>query len=252
MNLAVNARDAMPAGGRLSIATANMMIDERYAMMHVDMHPGPYVMIGVEDNGQGMNREVQARIFEPFFTTKLAGKGSGLGLATVYSIVKQHDGCIDVYSEPGQGTNFKIYFPATMETAGESVQQQPLEEARYGGETILVVDDEAAIRQMIVDSLSPFGYKLLGAANGEEALRVAEQFSGSIDLLLTDIIMPGMSGTELAERMLQKRPVTRILFMSGYLDARDDVHELVDTGKNFLAKPIMPSTLMKKLREILG
>ncbi|MBI4793307.1 MAG: response regulator [Deltaproteobacteria bacterium] len=252
MNLAVNARDAMPDGGRLSIATANIMIDERYAMMHVDMHPGPYVMVGVEDNGQGMSREVQARIFEPFFTTKLAGKGSGLGLATVYSIVKQHNGCIDVYSEPGQGTYFKIYFPATMEAAREPDQQQPREEVRYGGETILVVDDETAIRQMIVDSLSPFGYKLLGAANGEEALRVAEQFSGSIDLLLTDIIMPGMSGTELAERMLQKRPTTRILFMSGYLDARDDVHELVDTGKNFLAKPIMPSTLMKKLREILG
>ena len=142
--------------------------------------------------------------------------------------------------------------PATRETAREPDQEQSPEEARYGGETILVVDDEAAIRQMIVDSLSPFGYKLLGAANGEEALRLAEQFSGTIDLLLTDLVMPGMYGTELAERILQKWPATRILFMSGYLDARDDVNELVDAGKNFLAKPIMPSTLMKKLREMIG
>jgi PAS domain S-box-containing protein len=252
MNLAVNARDAMPGGGRLSIATTDMMVDERYAMMHVDMHPGPYVLIVVEDNGQGMSREVQARIFEPFFTTKQAGKGSGLGLATVYSIVRQHNGCIDVYSEPDRGTTFKIYFPAVPGAAGEQQRQQLREEARRGSETILVVDDEAAIRQMIVDSLSPFGYKLLGAANGEEALRVAEQFSGSIDLVLTDLIMPGISGTELAARLLVKWPATRILFMSGYLDARDDVNDLVDMENNFLAKPVMPSTLMKKLREIFG
>jgi PAS domain S-box-containing protein len=249
MNLTVNARDAMPEGGRLAITTADIMIDEHYARMHVDMKAGPYVMIAVADNGQGMSREIQERIFEPFFTTKQAG--TGLGLATVYSIVKQHSGAINVYSEINKGTTFKIYFPAVKEEAGVVERQPRSAEARHGNEAILVVDDEAGIRQMIVDSLSPFGYRLLGAANGEEALQVAEQFSGNIDVLLTDILMPGMYGTELAARLQKKWPAIKVLFMSGYLEIREQESDLVDMEKNFLAKPIMPSTLTRKLREIL-
>jgi len=249
MNLTVNARDAMSGGGSLAITTENMMIDNHYARMHVGMQAGPYVMIAVSDNGHGMTREIQERIFEPFFTTKQAG--TGLGLATVYSIVKQHGGAINVYSEISRGTTFKIYFPAIQEEAKVLDRLQPAEKARHGSETILVVDDEASIRQMIVDSLSTHGYRLIGAANGEEALQAAEKFSGNIDLLLTDIIMPGMYGTELAARLLQKRPDMKVLFMSGYLEIREQENDLIDMGKNFMGKPIMPSNLMKKLREIL-
>ncbi|MFH1216712.1 MAG: ATP-binding protein [Pseudomonadota bacterium] len=251
MNLAVNARDAMPTGGRLSIRTGNVMVDKQYARMHVNMASGPYVMLALSDNGHGMDNETKSRIFEPFFTTKQAGKGTGLGLATVYSIVKQHKGFIDVYSEPGKGTTFKLYFPATGETVAQLEREQDGEGPRYGNETILVVDDEAIIRQIVVDSLSPLGYTLLGAASGEEALSVAESYPGTIDLLLTDIIMPGMDGNRLAGKIREKRPDIRLLFMSGYLDVKDERNGLLDTEKNFLPKPVMPSTLMRKLREVL-
>lgn len=251
MNLAVNARDAMPSGGRMTIRTGNVMVDKQYARSQVDMAPGPYVMLAVSDNGHGMDREVREHIFEPFFTTKQSGKGTGLGLATVYSIVKQHKGFIDVYSEPDKGTTFKLYFPATGETAVQLEHEKDGESPRYGNETILVVDDESIIRQIVVDSLEPFGYTLLGAACGEEALRVADSYPGHIDLLLTDIIMPGMDGSSLAAKLLKKRPDIKLLFMSGYLDVKADSSGLVDSEKNFLSKPVMPSTLMRKLRETL-
>ncbi|MBI5557351.1 MAG: response regulator [Deltaproteobacteria bacterium] len=252
MNLVVNARDAMPAGGRISIGTANVMIDKEYARLHVNMKPAAYVVITVADTGHGMSREVRERIFEPFFTTKQPGMGTGLGLATVYNIVKQHNGYIDVDSETGKGTTFRIIFPVTTEAAKAIERPAEPEESGRGNETILVVDDEPAILRMVVDSLSPLGYKLLGAASGEEALEVAEQFSGGIDLLLTDIIMPGMYGTELASRIVRRWPETRVLFMSGYLDAGGGESDIAVTEKNFLVKPVMPSSLMKKIREVFS
>ncbi|MFZ5760067.1 MAG: ATP-binding protein [Thermodesulfobacteriota bacterium] len=252
MNLAVNARDAMPSGGRLTISTANVQVDSHYARSHLDVEAGPYVMLTVTDNGRGMAPEVQEHVFEPFFTTKQAGKGTGLGLATVYNIVKQHKGFIDLVSEPETGTSFKLYFPATGEAMVQVEEQREERILRYGNETILVVDDEAIIRQIVVDSLAPLGYTLLGAASGEEALQVAASYPGPIDLLFTDLIMPGMDGAALAEKLREIRPGIKLLFMSGYLDVKADRNTLIDSERNFLSKPVMPSNLMRKLREILG
>ncbi|GBE32459.1 blue-light-activated protein [bacterium BMS3Bbin05] len=250
MNLVVNARDAMPCGGSLIIETADADLDEEYAKSHEGARPGSYVMLSLTDTGEGMSREVQERIFEPFFTTKGLGKGTGLGLATVYGIVKQHNGYIWVYSEPGKGTMFKIYLPVAggeVEEAGE--KECPV--VVRGTETVLVVDDEPTIRKLIADTLQPLGYRLLEASCGGEALQTGDTFEGKIDLLLTDVIMPGMNGHELADALKIKRPEIDVIFMSGYPDDVITYHGVLKRGETFIQKPLTPRRLALKIREVL-
>jgi len=249
MNLAVNARDAMPNGGRLVIETDNVELDEEFAKSHEGVAPGPYVMLTVTDNGTGMSREVQEKIFEPFFTTK-GEKGTGLGLSTIYGIVKQHGGRISVYSEPAVGTTFKIYLPSTVE-AGEEAGPGDHDFRLKGTETILVVDDEPSIRRLIVDTLQPLGYKLLEASNGREALQVSGSSEGEIDLLLTDIVMPEMNGIELSHAIRESRPEIKVVYTSGYTDSAIFKNETFNDRTSFLQKPITPKRLMSKLKTIL-
>ncbi len=250
MNLAVNARDAMPCGGRLTIETADEELDEEYAGIHEGVTPGSYVVLSIKDTGEGMTREVQERLFEPFFTTKGIGKGTGLGLATVYGIVKQHNGHIWVYSEPGKGSIFKVYFPVTDEAA-EAVFPAEIAAVPQGTETVLVVEDEASIRKLIVETLRPLGYNVLDASCGEEALQISDTTEGAIDLLLTDVIMPGMSGKELSAVVKEKRPGIKVLYMSGYTDESIAQRGILDPGITFIQKPLTPGKLAKKLREVL-
>ena len=250
LNLVVNARDAMPYGGRLTIETGSVLLDEEYARHHQGVSPGPFVMIGITDTGEGMSPEVQERIFDPFFTTKGLGLGTGLGLATVYGIVKQHGGHIFVYSEIGIGSTFKIYLPEVQEE--ESPKSRRSRTAlQQGTETVLVVDDEAAIRRLVFDSLQPLGYRVLEAASGEEALKLASSATDGIDLLLTDVIMPGMNGKDLGQRILNLTSKTKVLFMSGYTDTAIASGGILDPGVNLLHKPLVPSTLSARIREVL-
>jgi len=249
MNLAVNARDAMPEGGRLIIETSDVTLDESYAISHEEIIPGPYVMIAVSDNGTGMTKEVQEKIFEPFFTTKKAGIGTGLGLAMIYGIVKQHHGYIYVYSEPGKGTTFKIYLPAVQKDVIKAEKEKvPLLE---GNETILVVDDDPFISKLAVDMLTPLGYRLLRARNGETALKTSDAFEGSIDVLLTDVVMPGMNGKELAEAFLRRRPGAKVVFMSGYTPDVIAHRSIIEKETAFIQKPLTLYKLAGKLREVL-
>ncbi len=250
LNLAVNAKDAMPFGGRLTIETADTEIDEEYSVQHENAKPGSYVLMAVSDTGEGMSREVQEKIFEPFFTTKRVGIGTGLGLSTVYGIVKQHNGHIAVETKPGEGTIFKIFLPMTQQDIEETRQEEPGDIPR-GTETILVVDDDSHIRRLIVDVLEPLGYRLLEAASGEEALQVSDTFKETIDLLLTDVILPRMNGGELAERLKSERPDTKVIFMSGYTDDLTARHNVRGPGFGFIQKPLTPSKLGKTLREVL-
>jgi PAS domain S-box-containing protein len=252
VNIAVNSRDAMPNGGKLTIETDNVTLDETYAARHVGVTPGEYVMLAVSDTGIGMTREVKEHLFEPFFTTKDAGKGIGLGLATCYGIVKQNGGNIWVYSEPGRGTTFKIYFPRV---ALEAEALPMRDESGYlprGTETVLLVEDDPAVRTMAVRVLWEQGYTVLEAGNGEEALETAREHEGkTIHLLLTDVVIPQRGGKGLADCLRAERPDTKVLFMSGYPGEAVVHHGVLDSGTAFLHKPFSPSVLARKVREVL-
>lgn len=252
MNLAVNARDAMPQGGKLTLETDNIYLDEDYARRHVSVVPGEYVMLAVSDTGNGMDVETQAHIFEPFFTTKAVGKGTGLGLATVYGIVKQSGGNIWVYSEAGHGTTFKIYLPRVASQQVETAESKAdLDELPKGAETILLVEDEQMVRSLTCHILELCGYTVLEAQNGIEASAVCEKSECKIDMLMTDVVMPLMGGRELAERLAQTHPQLRVLFTSGYTDDAIVRHGVIETGTNFIQKPFTPNALAHKVREVL-
>jgi two-component system, cell cycle sensor histidine kinase and response regulator CckA len=248
MNLAINAHDAMPGGGRLSIETANADMDAEYARVHAGARPGAYVCLTVTDSGHGMTKEVQARVFEPFYTTKEAGKGTGLGLATVYGIVKQSEGFIYVYSEPGQGTTFKIYFPRVEGEPQRTVEPAPVSR---GSETVLLVEDEEILRALVHELLESSGYRVIVASDPAHALEAAAQHEGDIHLLLTDVVMPGMNGRELARQVKERRPGLRVLYMSGYTEDAIAHRGVLDTGAFLISKPFSQDTLARRLREAL-
>ena len=251
MNLCLNARDAMPKGGKLTIETSNAHLGEELASRYVSISAGPYVMLAVSDTGCGMDAETQARIFEPFFTTKEVGKGTGLGLATVYGIVKQSGGSIWVYSEVGRGTTFKIYLPR----ADAPVERVAVDADRFelskGDETVLLVEDEDVVREMATEILRASGYHVLEATHGDEALSLAEQYAGEIHLMLTDVVMPQMGGRELADQLTPLRRDMKVLYMSGYTDDAIVHHGVLEVGTAFIAKPFSVDALSRKVREVL-
>ncbi len=252
MNLVVNARDAMPSGGKLTIETANVELDETYSYSHISVTPGHYVELSISDTGVGISREMQENIFEPFFTTKEKGKGTGLGLSTVYGIVKQSGGNIWVYSEPGQGATFKIYLPRVEEELDDVKLQRNVHLLPRGSETILLVEDEASVRDLAVRLLKQQGYTVWEAANGEEALRIVHEHAGErIHLLLTDVVMPQVGGKDLAERLKSSMPDLRVLFTSGYTDDAIVHRGMLAPGIDFLQKPFSLATLTQKVREVL-
>jgi PAS domain S-box-containing protein len=251
MNLAVNARDAMPDGGMLTIETARIDLDRDYAAERPGVTPGPYVMIGMSDNGSGMDQETRARIFEPFFTTKVKGKGTGLGLSTVYGVVKQHGGNIWVYSEPGMGTNFKIYLPATDETVVPQEPKQHTEMVAARGETVLVVEDEASLRKLACRILLRNNFTVLEAKDEEDAIAIAGRNIEPIQLLLTDVVMPVMKGTEVFRRVSEYHPGIRVLYMSGYSENVIAHHGVLKEGVHFLQKPFTAENLLEKVRNTL-
>lgn len=249
MNLAVNARDAMPRGGRLTIQTKNAELDEEFTE-RPSKRTAPHVMLAVSDTGSGIDKETLAKIFDPFFTTKEQGKGTGLGLSTVYGIVKQSDGHVFVYSEVGKGTTFKIFLPrvdAPVQQEGEVSPPVPA----TGTETVLVVEDEETLSVLTQRILRNAGYTVLAAANGEEALQIIEAHTAPIDLLLTDVVMPGMSGKALAEHALEIRPSLRVVYMSGYLEDTAAYHGVLEDSVHFIGKPFTASGLTAKVREVL-
>jgi two-component system cell cycle sensor histidine kinase/response regulator CckA len=250
MNLAVNARDAMPSGGVLTIDTFDVSIDDAFSSRFAGLHPGDFVMLSVTDDGEGIARDQLDFIFEPFYTTKKEGHGTGLGLSMVYGIVKQHNGYIYVSSEKGKGTTFRIYFPACEDDAPEKRFKPELAELKKGTETLLIVEDEASIRGLIFQILEPLGYHLIAADSGEEALSVLQTFNGTIDLLLTDLIMPGINGRQLAEKAEELFPAIKVILMSGY---SDDLLQNRGVGHpvELLAKPLTPLKLAQAIRRVL-
>jgi CheY-like chemotaxis protein len=250
MNLVVNARDAIEGGGTITVETANVDLDEEYVRTHPGVRPGPHVMLAVSDTGEGILPEVFPHIFEPFFTTKEVGRGTGLGLSTVYGIVKQSGGSVWVYSQPGRGTTFKVYLPRIEEPATVVVEslQHP---ATSGAETVLLVEDEPALRDLIKIALVKNGFTVLDVGNPADAIKLCRQHTTPLHLLLTDVIMPGMDGPSLAKQVQKARPDIKVLYMSGYA-TNFIMHEgVVDAGTNFIEKPFHPRALLSKVREVL-
>ena len=251
INLAVNARDAMPNGGKLTIETANVELDGAYGYRDVNFQPGAYVMLAVSDNGEGMDEETMAHIFEPFFTTKGSNRGTGLGLSTVYGIVKQSGGYIWVYSEPKWGTTFKVYLPLATSPLEVEKSRPETNDLRQGWETILLVEDEKVVRELTCAALEQNGYQVITAASPKEALTICEGMEGTIHLLLTDVVMPGMSGRQLAERLTSRYPEMKVLYISGYAENAISHHGVLDPGIAFLAKPFTPKALAQRVRKVL-
>ena len=253
MNLVVNAKDVMPDGGTLTVETANMELDEAYFASHdLKGEPGEYVMVAVTDTGPGMDGAIRDRIFEPFFTTKERGAGTGLGLSTVYGIVKEGRGYIWPYSEPGKGTTMKVYLPRAEDIPRLSQEEEAVDKRSGDDHVVLVVEDDLSLREVAFKSLESAGYQVIGAANGEEALRVSEAFDGEIHLLLTDMVMPRMGGEELAERILALRPGIKVLYMSGFPDKFHSHRDVPGPARNFLQKPFSLESLRRKVREAMG
>jgi two-component system, cell cycle sensor histidine kinase and response regulator CckA len=251
-NLAVNARDAMPEGGRLAVATENVSLDEAYCRTHAEAIPGEYVCLSVSDDGCGMDAATLSRVFEPFFTTKPEGKGTGLGLAMLYGIVRQNGGHVSAYSEPGGGTTFRIYLPRHQGAVGSVEPAEPPERLRRGQETILLVEDEESLRELSRELLGELGYQVLAAAGPGEALALCEKHPGAIDLLLTDVVMPVMGGKELAARVAALRPGIKVLFSSGYTADAIAHQGVLEAGVHLLEKPFVLATLARKVAEVLG
>ena len=251
MNLTVNARDAMPTGGKLTIETSKEEFDEEYCAAFPDLTPGSYVRLSVSDTGAGMDEETQRRIFEPFFTTKDKGLGTGLGLSTVYGIVRQCSGAIRVHSRPGLGTQFEVFLPR-LECDADIAAAVPILSLLGGSETVLVVEDQDDVRRLAVDALRSYGFRVLETASGGDALVLVQHHSGPIHLMLTDVVMPRMTGKELAERLKNHRPLMQVLFMSGYAEDVIAHHGVLDQGVDFIPKPFTPEGLARKVREMLG
>jgi len=251
-NLAANARDAMPSGGIFTIKTENLVLNEDHFHRALnDTAPGPYIKLTISDTGVGMDPDTQAHIFEPFFTTKGIGKGTGLGMSTVYGIVKQNAGFIQVDSKKGRGTTFEIYLPVAEGGTISKTQKKPFHEVSSGSERVLVVEDDHSLRKLVCNVLGKYGYQVIEAPNGEEALKVVAKNKGSIHLLVTDLVMPGMGGRELAERLQSQQPDIKVLFMSGYMDQTISHQDLLAAELNFIEKPFSPQKLANKVREIL-
>jgi len=250
MNLVVNARDAMPSGGTLTIETANVMLDDGYAGRNIGVRPGPYTLLAVSDNGVGMDEATQAHLFEPFFTTKGSGRGTGLGLSTVFGIVKQSGGSVEVYSVPGRGTSVKIYLPRVDKpVAVES--DAPYKTVARGSETILLVEDDEMVRNLVRETLQREGYKVLDAADSVEARRISERHKAVIHLLITDVVMPKVSGRDLALELCRRRPEMRVLYMSGYTDSAIVNSGILQKEVAFLQKPFPPAALAERVRDVL-
>ena len=250
MNLVVNARDAMPQGGKLTIETRNITLDEAYTSSHLDFRPGEYVLLAVSDTGHGISPEVRPHVFEPFFTTKAAGRGTGLGLAVVHGIIKQSGGNIEVYSEPDIGTTFKVYFPAVIEAQVTNDHHHDAEAVR-GQETVLIVEDDDGVRGLTHLALRSHDYRVLEASSGQEALQIAEKHGPEISVLVTDVVMPGMGGGELAQELRSRFPHIRVLYLSGYTDDAVVRHGILQEETAFLQKPFSPKALAKKVREVI-
>jgi CheY-like chemotaxis protein len=250
MNLVLNARDAMPEGGRLSIETRLVQLDAEYVLAHPVVKPGDYVQLAVGDSGIGMDRETQEHMFEPFFSTKEKGKGTGLGLATVYGIVKQSGGYVWVYSELGSGSVFKIYLPLAAPAQADCAPPRP-PPASGGNETVLVVEDKPEVRALVRDVLTPAGYAVYEVDSPEAALRFCRESGTSVQLLLTDVVLPGMNGAQLASEMTTRYPQVRVLYMSGYTDNAIVRQRILAPGKNYLQKPFTPGDLLRRVREAL-
>jgi len=252
MNLVINARDAMPEGGQITLETANLELDEAYAAKHEGVVPGPYVMLAISDTGVGMDAETKAHIFEPFFTTKGLGQGTGLGLSTVYGIVKQSGGHVWVYSEPGQGSSFKVYLPRVVEAeAPVRKEDRPVENVS-GHETVLVVEDEPMLRELVEAMLSSCGYSILTVENPVQAEEFSKDYDGPIHLLLTDVVLPGISGREVARKVSAHRPDIKVLYTSGYTPDAIVHHGVLEAGLHFIQKPFTIETLASKVRAVLN